>query len=298
MRNFTSGVHQAVRKGSNLADALTQSRAVPAYYAGLIRAGETGGTLPETLDSLSKHLAQSTKFLKELKSALYYPAFVVLVAIATMLLMLLMVIPEFRPLFENGSAVPFELTLLFALSDFLMHWGWAVLAAFPILLLAARSFLTSETRRNSWHRLTRRLPIAGYLIDRIEAARFCRTLGALHAGGMPMLQGLTIAGDAIQNQDVASRIKDAIPPFRRGENLAAVLESTTVFSPMGNRLLRVGEESGQMETMLLRLADIYDAEIQQRLGRIESMLVPGITVVVGLFVGGIVAIMLTAILSS
>jgi len=299
MRAFAGAVHQAVRKGASLADALiSQPLPVPAYYVGLIRAGEGGGSLVDALEGLSKYLTQSTRFLRELKSALYYPAFVVAVSIATLALMLLVVIPEFRPLFESGPTAPFELQVLFALSDTLKHWGWAILGALAVLALIVRAQLSSRTTRTSWHRLIRRLPIAGSLVDRIEAARFCRTLGALHAAGTPMLQALTIAGGAIQNLDIAVRIQDAIPQFRRGESLASVLERTAVFSPLGNRLLRVCEESGQMEPMLLRLADIYDEEVRQRLTRLESMLVPAITIIVGLFVGGIVATMLTAILSS
>jgi general secretion pathway protein F len=299
MKAFASAVYQAVRKGASLADALvSQPIAVPAYYVGLVRAGESGGSLVDALESLSKHLAQSTKFLKELRSALYYPAFVIAVSIATVALMLLVVIPEFRPLFESGPTAPLELQILFVLSEFLKRWGWAILCALPLVLLFLRAQLSSRTKRIAWHRLVRRLPIVGSLVDRIEAARFCRTLGALHAAGTPMLQSLTIAGGAIQNQDIATRIQDSIPRFRRGENLASVVEQTSLFSSLGNRLLRVGEESGQMETMLLRLADIYDEEVRQRLTRIESMLVPTVTIIVGLFVGGIVAIMLTAILSS
>ena len=167
-----------------------------------------------------------------------------------------------------------------------------------LLVVAARGFGLSQAQREIWDRMIRRIPIVGGLVDRVEGARFCRTLGTLHASGMPMLQGLSIAAAAISNRDIAQRVDLVIPRVRRGEGLSASIQQAAVLSRLGDQMLRIGEESGQLESMLLRLADIYDDEVRLRLARLEAILVPAVTIAIGLFVGGIVTIMLTAILSS
>jgi general secretion pathway protein F len=270
---------------------------VPPYCAGLIKAGESNGTLGEALERLVRHLEQSTKLADDLRSALYYPMFVTLVSVATVVLMLLVVIPEFKSLFDGGTA-PLELRMLFAASDFLSQWGWVLLLALALILVSARGFGASQRQREAWHRLIRRLPFVGALIDRVEGARFCRTLGTLHASGMPMLQGLSVAAAAVSNRDIAKRLADVIPRVRRGEGLSAEIQQAAVLTRMGDQMLRIGEESGQLDSMLLRLADIYDEEVKLRLARLEAILVPAVTIGIGLLVGGIVTVMLTAILSS
>lgn len=298
-REFLATAHQALRKGASLADALSDRKSkLPGYYLGLVRAGESNGTLPDTLERLARHLEQSTKVANEFRSAFYYPAIVILISLATVALMLLVVIPEFRNLFDNGAVVPFTLQLLFLASDILSNWGWAILIALAVGLVALRGFRPSEQQRAVWHGFVRRLPVLGPLIDRLEGSRFCRTLGTLQASGMPMLQGLAIAAAAVGNGDIGRRLRDIIPDFRRGEGLASSIRRAGVLSKLGDHLLRVGEESGQLDAMLLRIADIYDEEVKLRLARIEAILIPMLTILMGLFVGGIVMIMLTAILSS
>jgi len=297
-RSFVEALHAAVRKGSSLADAIATQGGTPPYYAGLIKAGEGNGELGEALERLVRHLEQSVKLAEDVRSALYYPAFVIFVALATAVMMLLVVIPEFKSLFDSAARPPLELAILFWASDALARWGWFLLLGLALLLLGLRGAGLSPARREAWHRLLRRLPGVGGLIDRIEGARFCRTLGALHASGMPMLQGLSVAAAAISNRDIARRVDEVIPLVRRGEGLAASIGRAGFLSGLGDHLLRVGEESGQLEAMLLRLADIYDEEVKLRLKRLESLLVPVVTIGIGLFVGGIVAVMLTAILSS
>jgi general secretion pathway protein F len=297
-KNFVQSLHAAVRKGSSLADAMAAQAGVPPYCAGLIKAGESNGNLSEALDRLVKHLEQSAKLADDLRSALYYPVFVILVSVATMVMMLLVVVPEFKSLFDSGTAPPLELRILFGASELIANWGWLLLLGVALLVVAARGFGLSRAQREIWHRLIRRIPIVGGLVDRVEGARFCRTLGTLHASGMPMLQGLSIAAAAISNRDIAQRVDLVIPRVRRGEGLSASIQQAGVLSRLGDQMLRIGEESGQLESMLLRLADIYDDEVRLRLARLEAILVPAVTIGIGLFVGGIVTIMLTAILSS
>ncbi len=297
-RAFVQSLHAAVRKGSSLADAMAAEGGMPPYYPGLIKAGESNGALGDALDRLVKHLEQSVRIANELRSALYYPALVVLVSVATLVLMLLVVVPEFRSLFDGAGAPPWELGILFLASDLLSRWGWLLPLAAAVLLLAGRGLGPSSAQREALHRLARRLPVLGGLVDRVEGARFCRTLGTLHASGMPVLQGLSVAAAAISNRDIARRVGEVIPGVRRGEGLSATIERAGVLSSLGNQMLRIGEESGQLEAMLLRLADIYDEEVKLRLARLEAVLVPAVTIGIGLFVGAIVTVMLTAILSS
>jgi general secretion pathway protein F len=298
LREMATAIHDRVRKGAGLADAVAALPAVPRYVAGLLKAGESSGSIPDTLDRIAAHLQQSTRLADELRSALYYPAFVILVAIATLLMMLVVVIPQFRSMFDAGAAPPLELAILFAVSAFLIDWGWFLLAGAVLLGLLLRRLAATAAWRVRLDRLARRLPLAGPLIDRIEGGRFCRTLGILQAGGMPMLQGLAIAGAALANGDLRRRFDDVVPRVRRGEPVSLAIEEAGLLAPPGPQLLRIGEESGQLDRMLLSMAETYDGEVKQRLARLEAVLVPVLTIGIGLFVGVIVAIMLSAVLSS
>jgi len=146
-KNFVQSLHAAVRKGSSLADAMAAQAGVPPYCAGLIKAGESNGNLSEALDRLVKHLEQSAKLADDLRSALYYPVFVILVSVATMVMMLLVVVPEFKSLFDSGTAPPLELRILFAASELISNWGWLLLLAVALLVVAARGFGLSQAQR-------------------------------------------------------------------------------------------------------------------------------------------------------
>lgn len=293
-------VLKAIRGGSTLASALEAHRAsLPVYYIGLVRAGEAGGALDGVLWRLADTLENAAALRETIRSAMYYPAFVLLMSIATLVVMFTMVIPEFRPLFEDsGSAMPGSMAAMIAVSDALREdWWWILLAALAAFLLGRLCFNVEhvKNRRDRW---VLKLPLIGELVTKIEVARFSRTLGILLAHGVLVLNALSITAEAVANREIAAAIRGLSSKLRGGEGLATPLMETGLFPRLAVQLVRVGEESGQLEPMLLRVAEIYDGEVKHTLQRLLSLFVPVMTICIGVLVAAIIGTMLTAILGT
>src|SRR5262249_51156362 len=229
-----------------------------------------------------------------IRSAMYYPVIVLVVAAVTLVLLLTAVVPEFKPLFEdNGAALPTPMAVLLAVGDFLQAWWWALLAAALALVLAIRAHNRQPQGRLRWHRWLLRLPLFGQLVIKVEVARFTRTLGTLLANGVTPL-----AAGAIGNRAVARAVEGIGGRLKRGEGLARPLRELPLFPRLAAQLVQVGEESGQLEQMLLKVADIYDEEVKRTLQRLVALLVPLVTIGLGMLVAGIIGTMLTAILAT
>jgi general secretion pathway protein F len=213
--------------------------------------------------------------------------------------MFTMVIPEFRPLFEdNGSRIPSSMAAMITVSDLLREDWWAILLALLAVLLFARIYAGAPQVKQRRDRWILKLPMIGELVTKIEVARFARTLGVLLAHGVMVLSALSITADAVANREIASAIRGLSSKLGGGEGLAVPLIETGLFPRLAVQLIRVGEESGQLEPMLLRVAEIYDGEVKQTLQRILALLVPVMTICIGILVAGIIGTMLTAILST
>jgi general secretion pathway protein F len=297
---FLTGVLEAVKGGANLADAMArQGAALPPYYVGMIRAGEAGGTLETVLARLADTLERAQALRETVRSALYYPIIVLFVAGATLLILLTAVIPQFEPLFDDaGDALPTSMAALLAIGGFLESWWWALLGGAVCVVLAIRTGLARPEGRRRWDATMLCLPLFGDLLRKVEVARFCRTLGTLLANGVTAVEAFGIAAGAIGNSVLASAIRDVTPRLRRGEGLSVPLLETGMFPRLAVQLTKVGEESGQLDQMLLRAADIYDEEVKRAVQRMTSLLVPAVTIILGLIVAGIIGSMLSAILST
>ena len=297
---FVNSVLEAVRGGTPLAEALTAQGAVlPPFYVGMVRAGEAGNTLDNVLARLADTLERAQALRDSVRSAMYYPAIVLIVAAATLVLLLTAVVPEFKPLFEDsGAALPTPMAVLLAVGDFLQAWWWALIAGALALVLAIRAHNRQPRGRLRWHSWLIRLPLFGDLVIKVEVARFARTLGTLLANGVTALAAFSIAAGAIGNRAVARAIEGTSGRLKRGEGLARPLRELPLFPRLAAQLVQVGEESGQLESMLLKVADIYDEEVRRTLQRLVGLLVPLVTIGLGMLVAGIIGTMLTAILAT
>lgn len=300
MRVLLEDVLKAIRGGSTLASALEAHKAsLPVYYIGLVRAGEAGGALDGVLWRLADTLENATALRESVRSAMYYPAFVLLMSIATLLVMFTMVIPEFRPLFEDSAtAMPGSMAVMIAISDALRQDWWMILLVGLGCVVLGRIYLGVPHVKDHRDRWILKLPLFGELVTKIEVARFSRTLGVLLAHGVLVLSALSITAEAVANRRFAAAIRGLSGKLGGGEGLATPLMETGLFPRLAVQLIRVGEESGQLEPMLLRVADIYDGEVKHTLQRILSLLVPVMTICIGILVAAIIATMLTAILST
>ena len=299
-REFVGRLLEAVRGGATLADALAAHKdQLPPSYVGLVRAGEAGGALDSVLTRLADVLERAQELRESVRSAMYYPAFVLVMSFLTLAVLFTVVVPQFRPLFkENGTATPTPMAIILALSDGLQSYGWVVLLAVAVVAIVMRVQLSrpaGRLRRDKW---LLHAPIVGQLVTKVEVSRFARTLGTLLANGVVVLNALSITAETIGNRGVAEAIEGIGGRLKRGEGLTAPLMETGVFPRLAVQLIQVGEESGQLEAMLLRVADIYDEEVKRGLQRIISLLVPVVTIFLGVLVAAIIGSMLTAILST
>ena len=300
VRTFLENVLKSVRGGATLADALEPFKdSLPPYYTGLVRAGEAGGALESVLSRLAESMERAQSLRETVRSAMYYPAFVLAMSVLTLIVLFTMVIPEFRPLFEDSATgMPSSMAAVIAVSDTLRDYWWAIaLGIVAIVLLVQQQYKGIEGRRRR-DGLLLRLPLFGDLVTKLEVARFARTLGTLLANGVMVLNALSITAETISNRLLAEAIGGLAGRLKRGEGLALPLMETGLFPPLAVQLIQVGEESGQMESMLLRVADIYDEEVKRTIQRLLAMLVPVMTICIGILVAGIIATMLTAILST
>jgi general secretion pathway protein F len=298
-RRFMKRLLESVRGGMTLSDALLQHKdSLPPYYIGLVRAGEAGGTLSTVLLRLSEVLEQSQTLRESVRSAMYYPIFVLVMSVLTLTVLLTLVVPEFRPLFEEGAKIPAAMAFVLAISDLIRHFGWALVAAIIILILALRYQFSRPAGRLFRDRCLLAMPLLGPIATKVEVARFARTFGTLLANGVVMLNALTITVGTIGNQVIAAGIGGIATRLKRGEGLAVPLMESGVVPRLAVQLVQVGEESGQLDEMLLRIADIYDEEVRRSVQRIFALLVPVLTVCLGLLVAAIVGSMLVAILST
>ncbi len=299
-RNFVNGLLESVRSGASLADALERHKEVlPSFYIGMLRAGEAAGNLDSVLERLAEVLTRTQAVKETVRTAMYYPLIVLVVAALSIAILLTAVVPEFRPIFEStGATLPMSTKVIIAASDAMQHYWWAMVVGAAGITGALWYSYRRPAGRLRWDELILKLPLIGNAVTKMEVVRFSRTLGTLLASGVVALSALSIATKTLTNRAVAQQIADIAGRLKKGEGLAVPLRSAKVFPSLAVQLIQVGEEAGQLDAMLLRVADIYDEEVKRTVQRLLSLLTPVITIGLGLLVAVIIGSMLTAILGA
>jgi general secretion pathway protein F len=298
-RQIVGAVLARVLDGASLSEALgAQQGAFPEYYWRIVHAGEASGTLGTALDDLAHLLDRSMEFRSRIVSALVYPATLLFAAAAALTIVMTILIPTIAPMFkEAGKEPPALIGNLIALQDFLSeHW-------LATLLVAALGIagLIALFRQDAWRlmrdRMVLRLPLISGLVENGQTAVFARTLGTMIKSGVPMLRALAVAGDALRNRAMSGAVHACATEMREGGGLVGALGKSRLFPELSLRLISVGEQSGQLDTMLGRVADIYEAALQRQLDRVTSLLTPILTIVIGVVVGGLILSVIGAIVS-
>ena len=299
LRKVADQVRNAVRDGSPLAAALAkQPKSFPSLYIGLVRAGEAGGTLAATLDSLATLLERQRSLDASVRSALIYPSLLLVASIGSVALLLTHVLPQFVPLFEqSGAPLPRPTRILMAVGDAVAAHGAVGLMLLGVLFLVARQLLRLPGPRLAADRLLLRLPVIGSLAQEALAARFGRTLGTLLQNGMALDTALSVVRDTLGNRAAVAAVEAATTSAKGGAGLAGALGQSGIFPIRTVHLLRLGEETAQLGPMALRAAEIHEERTRIGLQRLISLVTPSITIVMGALVAGIVAAMLLAMLS-
>lgn len=297
MKNIVQSILKSIREGNAFSDSLARHPKVfPRLYVNMTRAGETGGVLDVVLDKLNEFL-ESTKELKEhIVSAMIYPAILTVAGGASIIILLTYVLPKFSLIFaELGGSLPLSTKVILTLSNGLKSYWWAVALSILAGWIIFRSYIKSDTGKYKWDAF--KLKAVGEVIQKLETARFCRTLGTLLKSGVPLLQALTNAKDVISNRVIASAIDGVLKGAKEGKGIAVPLSEAHVFPPLALSMIKVGEETGQLDSMLIKVASTYEKSLRVAIKRFVSLFEPVVILGMGLIIGFIVISMLMAIFS-
>ena len=299
LRNVVQDVQRKVQGGASLADALAaHPKVFSRLFVSMARAGEASGSLDKTLEGLSQFLAKSQAIRDSVKSALTYPAILLAVAVISIVVIATIVLPAFEPLFQESGADPPILTrLVLAFGAAVRDYGWALVGGIGLALILLRQALKRPNAQLWWHQLLLAVPLIGDLVLKLETARFGRVLGTLLSSGVPLLTALTLTKNTLQNRRIAVAVDDVSARVKEGEGLTTQLSRSEVFPRLAVHLVRVGEETGRLEDMLVNVADIYERGFQRSVDRVLALLVPLTTIGLGGFVAAIIASVMTAVLS-
>jgi general secretion pathway protein F len=299
-RRIAEDLLRRLRGGASLADAMAaEPKTFPPLALGMVRAGEAGGALETGLTRLADYLRRSADVGEAVRSALVYPAILMATALASVVLILTVVLPQLKPIFAHAHGpLPLGTQLVLLASDVVRVWWWALLIGAALLAELLRRFLLDPVIRTRRDRLLLRVPILGQAIRRAETARFARLLGALAGANVALPLALALAHSVLMNTVMADAVAAVAKQLKEGGGLADPLAGTGVFPDLAIQFIRIGEATGRLDEMLLKQADLFDAEMRRLIDRGLALLVPAITILMGLIVGGIVASVMTAILSA
>ncbi len=292
LRRVLGEVRGDVEGGLALADALRrQPKIFDNLYVNMVESGETGGALDVILMRLATYLEKSAALRRKIRGAMIYPAIISIVAVGAIAVMLLFVIPIFAQMFEGvGAELPAMTLLVVGMSNFLKIWALPLLILLIALITILRRWHKTESGAKAMDPILLKLPVFGPLMRKQAIARFSRTLSTLLSSGVPIIDALEITARSAGNWVVENSILKARTSIKGGENIADPLSKTTVFPPMVTQMIAIGEASGGLDEMLSKVADFYDAEVDQAVENLTSALEPVIMV----FLGGIVGFLVIA----
>ena len=294
LRSVIERVGDAVRDGQSLSDALAAHPDIfPPLYRSLVRAGETGGGLEQSLSRLAELGEREAELRSRVLSASAYPLFVLSVAVAMTVFLMAYVIPKLSLVFlETDQVLPLPTRVLLSISHAVVHWWWALLLGIAAIAWGLRRWYASPTGRMALDRLVIAVPAAGALVRKLETARLARNLGMMMGQGVPILQALEVATSTIANAPLRAALQGAHDAVREGSSLAAALSASRQFPPFVSNMVAVGEESGTVDAALLKVAGAYEREADRALRVLTTVLEP----VLLLLVGGVVMFIVLAML--
>jgi len=286
-------VKESVESGSTFADALSRHpKAFDQLYVNLVAAGEVGGILDTILARLAAYIEKAMKLKKQVKGAMVYPITIMSIAVVVVGVILVFVIPTFAKMFADfGGELPAPTRIVIALSNFLTKYIIVIIAGFIALKWAIGKYYATPNGKKTIDRMALRAPIAGPLIRKVSVAKFTRTLGTMISSGVPIMDGLEIVAKTAGNKIVEEAIYKVRQSISEGKTIAEPLAESGVFPAMVVQMIAVGEATGAMDTMLNKIADFYDDEVDDAVSAMTSMMEPLLMVFLGTTVGGLVVAM-------
>jgi general secretion pathway protein F len=268
-------VRDRVNEGASLADALAGSGAFSDLYVSMVRAGEAGGALEQVLERLGDYLESQVRLRNKVGSILIYPIVMFLFACVVVGALVTVVLPQITELLASlNQPLPFYTRWIIALSHFMRDWWWAVVAAGLGAFAALRAVIRTEAGHLRYDRIRLRLPVVGRLVRLLAISRFTRTLSTLLAGGLPITSALQTAGKVAANRVLAEAIEAARLSITEGASVARPLRMSGEFPPLVTHMIEVGEQSGELEEMLAKVADTYEEQVETTVTRVTALLEP------------------------
>lgn len=297
-RRMVEKVRDHVREGGTLSSGLEAQHGVfNRLYVSMVQAGELGGTLEETLARLADYLQRSKSLKDSIGSALVYPIMLMVLAVGSLILLLTYVIPQFTPIFEDmGADLPTLTKVVLGVGSAMQNYWWLMLLTAAGVVWYFRAQFANPASRLVWDKRILHARWVGDLVAKIEIARLARTTGTLLVNGVPLLGALSITRNVMTNTVLQAAVGDAASEVKTGHSLAQTLARNDRFPRLALQMISVGEETGQLDQMLLRVADTYDSEVRTTVDRLMALFVPLMTLFLAVMIGLIVMSVLVAIL--
>lgn len=301
-----SGIHkmidqvlEKIKAGSTLADALQKhSSSFSRFYINMLRAGEAGGNIEDILGRLSNYLESSKELKDTVTTAMIYPTILVVMSVGSVFLLLTYVVPQFTEMFESsGKELPLSTQFVVAAGGWLQSYWWVFLLAGIGGYSYMKKQFSDKDKRKKWDRYFLNIPLVGNIISNMTVAAFSRTLGTLLTNGVPILTALSIAKDTVSNTAFIELLEVAEHDLKQGKNMSGALMENGKFPVMAVQMIKIGEETGKLDQMLERVANVYDKQLKNTVERLLAMMEPLIIVSLGLIIAGIIISILSAILS-
>jgi type IV pilus assembly protein PilC len=286
-------IRQDVEGGATLAAALKKEpKTFGELYANMVEAGETGGILDTILNRLAAYIEKAITLKKRVKTAMIYPSTIVAVAVVVVTFLLVFVIPTFKTMFEGfGATLPLPTRIVLGLSNLVRQYFILGVAGMIGAVVGLRYYYKTPAGRKRIDTLLLKAPVFGILLRKVAVAKFTRTLGTLISSGVAILDGLEITARTAGNKVVEEAIMKTRVSIAAGKTIAAPLKETTVFPPMVVQMIAVGEQTGALDSMLAKIADFYDEEVDTAVANLTSLLEPLLMVFLGVIIGGVVIAM-------
>ncbi|MCS4294719.1 general secretion pathway protein F [Comamonas sp. BIGb0152] len=299
MRELLTGVLEAVKGGVPLSKALMAHQELFGdFYINMVRSGEASGQMSAVLQRLVEHLERQRALKESVVSATIYPMILVAVAILSLIAMLGFVVPQFEKLFTDmGDALPTPTKIVMTIGQVFRKNGWVLLLGGAAVVYLLRGWLRSPKGRLWWQGVLLRMPILGRLALKYQLTLYSRSLGTLLGNGVPLLTALHIATDTVSNRLIQQELAKIPPIVKEGGKMVQAMNTTTVFEPLAVNLVRVGEETGRLGSMMLELSNILNREVETGIKRALTMIEPVLILVLGLLIASIIVSILMGILS-
>ena len=298
-REVIANARDSVETGSSLSEALVKHETVfSELFVNMTRAGESSGMLDEILDRLATYLEKTASLQRKVKSALVYPAAVSSMAVIITVFLMIKVIPMFKDIYSGfGAELPTPTAMLIGLSDFVKAYFYIVLGGLAVMFFLLSRYKKTDKGKYAFDKQLLNIPVFGVLFRKVAVAKFTRTLSTLTKSGVPILNSLEIVGKTSGNRVVEKSVDDVRASVREGEPIATPLARSGIFPTMVVRMVAVGEQTGELEKMLSKVADFYDEQVDSAVAGLTSLIEPLIIAFLGIVIGGIVICMFLPILS-